>query len=423
MLKNASNGLDFQPVSFPCDLDIINCFSNPNVEFPLPIKPEVPNRKSIKKNKATKYYPPDIVTYVEKNEGKIQKIQPPEILDNQSKPPLLIELLKINIFLREELVCVIKSSETEKFEITGFLQSQTRYLPPNSEKDELNVSEGLILDVNMSGTRNSVNKLDVNRKLISGEFTDFSQGLENSFSFRVRTPIHVVTSFKINSPSPLLKYVISPNFKVMILKASCHVSCQISDNLPKLKLSVKLAANPNFRDTLRDITILVSMKRLLYWEYNLGSENDDKDDNVHSRKINIVASNQATTTIREIRYVLGPQGNFNLKESIIAWSAQVLLSGASLDIEAEVLLFHSNFAPPLGEVNGEIETGREFLPSEIEALAVHCPVLPIIVQAQYKDALISKTRFHVNRTEYANMQMNCQTQENLSSKLEYRFLD
>ena len=164
----------------------------------------------------------------------------------------------------EDIMCIYKGTELDKFEIKGLLQVYSTYtqtdhnsdLSTNTTKDNSTIN----LTIKTSGTRNSIQTIETNPNLTTNSTntnsntnnsnTKYVIGNENIYSVKCTIPfpptlapsdvssqdissfqptssVQPPSSFQPSPPPPqyssVLKYYIAPAFKVIILKATSQV--------------------------------------------------------------------------------------------------------------------------------------------------------------------------------------------------------
>jgi hypothetical protein len=341
---------------------------------------------------------------------------------------------------KEDLVCILRGTELEKFEISGLVQIQSGLVvlsnDNNNDDDRDNINNNnnkfdkIVCDLKMSGIPNSVERLEVNRKCQAGPLSNhFAPGSENEHIARVSLPLSLSDQF-----SSALRYSISPAFKLMIAKVAVAIKVVTPPigasgvSRSYLRVQAQLKINPNFRDQLEDISVMASIKKLLVYKVTNVTEEDVILD------IGTTTTTTTTTTItplsieeEEEKYVTAhlenfkviPRGTCNRREAVVSWTTASgsAASGSSNDFEAAL------------DLRAAHDYSVSLSVEELEGIVRRSPSLPIIVKAKYKTNLISKTRFSLAALLYGGRTLEpsdvseIRQSELLSSTIEYRFLE
>jgi len=346
---------------------------------------------------------------------------------------------------KEDLVCILRGTELEKFEISGLVQIQSGLVvlsnDNNNDDDRDNINNNnnnkfdkIVCDLKMSGIPNSVERLEVNRKCQAGPLSSqFAPGSENEHIARVSLSLS-------DQFSSALRYSISPAFKLMIAKVAVAIKVVTPPigasgvSRSYLRVQVQLKINPNFRDQLEDISVMASIKKLLVYKVTNVTVEDVILDIGTTTTATTTTTTTTTTPItpplveeEEEKYVTAhlenfkviPRGTCNRREAVISWTTASgsAASGSSNDFEAAL------------DLRAAHDYSVSLSVEELEEIVRRSPSLPVIVKAKYKTNLISKTRFslaallHGGRTLEPSDVSELRQSELLSSTIEYRFLE
>lgn len=330
--------------------------------------------------------------------------------------------INITIKTKEDLICILRGTELEKFEITGIVQMQTKFSEDKNINNKLD--NKIICDLKMCGIPKSVERLEVNRKYQIGPLPDqFKPGNENDHVVRVSMPLS-------DQFASTLRYSISPVFKLMIVKVAIAIKVVTPPVGPSgisrsyLRVQAQIKLNPNFRDQLEDLSVMVSTKKLLVYKVENTTEDVILDPgfvppSTESGFIPSVADEETFATAHLENFRVMPKGNYNRREAVVSWTTVTgtAASGSSNDFEAAL----------------DLRTAHDSLLSlsidQLEDIVRRSPSLPVIVKAKYRSNLISKTRFslaallHNGRVLEPLDVGELQQSELLSSTIEYRFLE
>ena len=151
----------------------------------------------------------------------------------------------------EDIMCIYKGTELDKFEIKGLLQVSSTYTTTQTSHNS-DPPGTINLTIKASGTRNSIQTIETNPNLTTNNTTSNTKyviGNENIYSLKCTIPFpptltltptdtpsdvssHGMSSFQPSSVQPsspppqfssVLKYYIAPAFKVIILRATSQV--------------------------------------------------------------------------------------------------------------------------------------------------------------------------------------------------------
>lgn len=330
----------------------------------------------------------------------------------------------INTVIRtkEDLVCIMRGTELEKFEISGLVQLQTALTGQQTDADRK--LDKIMCDLKMSGIPNSVERLEVNRKCQTGPLAaQFAPGSENEHVARVSVPLS-------DQFTSALRYSISPAFKLMIVKVAVIVRVVSPPPGPSgtsrsyLRVQAQLKLNPNFRDQLEEVSVMASIKKLLVYRVASVAEDLILEDGVAPptgipRPDTSMGEEATYATAHLENFKVLPRGSCNRREAVLSWSTAsgAAASGSSSEFEAAL------------DLRAAHDSSVSLSAEELEEIARRSPTLPVIVKAKYKSNLISKTRFslaaliHGGRTLEPSDAAELQQTEQLSSTIEYRFLE
>ena len=239
--------------------------------------------------------------------------------------------------------------------------------------------------------------------------------------------------------------------------------------------------NPNFKETVEDLAIVTSLRKLLLLPLDLTPPS-----NLTTEHTSQLTSSKVI--IKNV-YNITPRGAWNAREGTISWSSVsgTATPGAAVDCEAWIEVARdpssssssslpatsttsatttattttatattstsTNTEPTTAGTTaatvaatgaaGTAAAGSSVLsPIDLQHLASHCPSLPTIVKGRYKGSLVTKTRFNIHKIDtqatinHSNLQANLaytaveeveeevvgKVEESFSTVLEYRYL-
>ena len=229
----------------------------------------------------------------------------------------------------------------------------------------------------------------------------------------------------------------------------------------------QVRVNPNFKETVDDLAIVTSLRKLLLLPLDL-TPPSNLTTTEHTSQLT-----SSKVIIKNV-YNITPRGVWNARDCTISWSSMsgTATPGAAVDCEAriEVARDASSSTPPTTTTtspsttstnteptavgtaaatvvatgaSGTAAAGSSVLsPVDLQHLASHCPSPPTIVKGRYKGSLVTKTRFNIHKIDtqrtinHSNLQANLaytaveeveeevvgKVEESFSTVLEYRYL-